>query len=206
MDWASLGLAAATASTSGINLYATVLTLGLLQRANWLQLPGEWGLLGETWILALAAALFVIEFFADKIPYIDSIWDGLHTFIRVPAGGLLMASAFTDLDPGMRLAAGLVGGSLALTTHSAKATARLAANASPEPFSNIIFSVVEDVVAVSLLGLAATYPWLAALALGIVLAICIVIIVTLFKFTRKVFRKFSDISRQAPIPGGSHKL
>lgn len=206
MDWASLGLAAVTASTSGINLYATVLTLGLLQRFNWLRLPGEWGLLGETWILALAAVLFVIEFFADKIPYIDSIWDGIHTFIRIPAGGLLMASAFADLDAGTRLAAGLVGGSLALTTHSAKATTRLAANVSPEPFSNIILSVVEDVVAVSLLGLSATHPWLAALALGIVLAICVVIIVTLFKFTKRLFSKFSGVLRQAPVPGGGHKL
>ncbi len=123
MDWTSLSLAAGAASTSGINLYATVLTLGLLDRFHWLELPVEWRLLGETWVLILAGVLFVVEFIADKIPWVDSIWDAVHTFIRVPAGAVLMASAFANVDPGTRLAAALLGGSLALTTHSAKATA-----------------------------------------------------------------------------------
>ena len=133
MDWALTGLAAGAATTSGIKLYATILTLGLLQRFRRLELPTEWRIFGATWVLALAAAFCVVEFIADKIPVVDSVWDGIHTFIRVPAGAVLMASAFTDVSPTTRLLAGLLGGGLALTTHSAKATARLAANTSPEP-------------------------------------------------------------------------
>lgn len=189
MDWALTGLAAGAATTSGIKLYATILTLGLLQRFHWLELPTEWRIFGATWVLALAAAFCVVEFIADKIPVVDSVWDGIHTFIRVPAGAVLMASAFTDVSPTTRLLAGLLGGGLALTTHSAKATARLAANTSPEPFSNGILSLLEDALTVFLLGLAATHPWLAALLLVIVLLTCVVVLYTCFKFTRLLFNK-----------------
>jgi uncharacterized membrane protein len=168
-----------------------VLTLGLMQRYGWLQLPGPWSPLSHTWVLALAAVLFVIEFIADKVPYLDSAWDAVHTFIRIPAGAILMAAAVADVDPSLRLAAGLIGGSLALTTHSAKATARLAANTSPEPFSNVLLSTLEDIAAVFLLGLAATHPILAGLALVIVLGICAVLIYTCFKFTRSFFVRLS---------------
>ncbi len=184
MDWSSWWLAVGAASTSGINLYATVLTLGLLQRFQWLQLPEEWKLLGESWVLGLAGVLFLVEFVADKTPWVDSVWDTIHTFIRVPAGAVFMASAFVNMDSAARLAAGLLGGSLALTTHGAKATTRLAVNSSPEPFSNIVLSLIEDVVTVFLLGLAATHPWLAALLLTLLLLVCLLIIRTLFKFTR----------------------
>jgi len=126
MDWATAWLATGAATTSGIKLYATILTLGLLQRFHWVELPAEW----RTWVLALVGALCVVEFIADKIPVVDSIWDGIHTFIRIPAGAVLMASAFAEVGSAARLLAGLLGGGLALTTHSAKATARLAANTS----------------------------------------------------------------------------
>ncbi|MGH9428828.1 MAG: DUF4126 domain-containing protein [Terriglobia bacterium] len=189
MDWSSLGLAAVASSTSGLNLYATVLTLGLMHRYGWLELPGEWSPLGLPWVLALAAVLFVSEFIADKVPYLDNAWDAIHTFIRIPAGAILMAAVVADVDPSLRLAAGLVGGSLALTTHTAKATARLAANTSPEPFSNIFLSAVEDMVTVFLLGLAASHPVVAGLALAIVLFVCAATIYTCLKFTRKFFAK-----------------
>jgi len=191
MDWSSLGLAAVASSTSGLNLYATVLTLGLMQRYGWLQLPGKWNPLSHTWVLALAAALFVVEFIADKVPYLDSAWDAIHTFIRIPAGAILMAAAVADVDPSLRLVAGLIGGSLALTTHSTKATARLAANTSPEPFSNVLLSTLEDIATVSLLGLAASHPILAGLALVLVLGICAALLYTCFKFTRMFFGKLS---------------
>jgi uncharacterized membrane protein len=189
MDWSSLGLAAVASSTSGLNLYATVLTLGLMQRFGWLQLPAQWSPLSYTWVLALATVLFVIEFIADKVPYLDSAWDAIHTFIRIPAGAVLMAAAVADVDPSLRLTAGLIGGSLALTTHSAKATARLAANASPEPFSNVMLSTLEDVATVFLLGTAASYPILAGIVLIIVLGICVVLLYTCFRFTRRFFAK-----------------
>jgi uncharacterized membrane protein len=137
MDWSSLGLAAVASSTSGLNLYATVLTLGLLQRFGWLQLPAQWSPLSHTWVLAVAAVLFVVEFIADKVPYLDSAWDAVHTFIRIPAGAVLMAAAVADVDPSLRVAAGLIGGSLALTTHSAKATARWRQMPRPNHFQTL---------------------------------------------------------------------
>lgn len=191
MDWSTLGLAAIASSTSGLNLYATVLTLGLMQRFGWVQLPGEWSPLSQTWVMVLAAVLFVIEFIADKVPYLDSAWDGIHTFIRIPAGAILMAAAVADVDPSLRLVAGLIGGSLALTTHSAKATARLAANTSPEPFSNILLSTLEDIATVFLLGIAANHPVAAGIALIIVLGVCATLIFVCFKFTRMFFAKMS---------------
>jgi len=191
MDWSSLGLAAVASSTSGLNLYATVLTLGLMQRYGWLQLPGEWSPLGNTWVLAFAAGLLVLEFIADKIPFLDSAWDAMHTLIRIPAGAVLMASAVTEVAPPVYLAAGLIGGSLALTTHSAKATARLAANTSPEPFSNVLLSTLEDIATVLLLGIASSHPILAGLILAVVLGVCVVLIYTFFRFTRKFFAKLS---------------
>jgi uncharacterized protein DUF4126 len=198
MDWAAAWLAAGAATTSGIKLYATILTLGLLQRFHRVELPAEWKIFGATWVLALSGTLCVIEFVADKIPVVDSVWDGIHTFIRVPAGAVLMASAFTDVGPVSRVLAGLLGGGLALTTHSAKASARLAANTSPEPFSNGILSLLEDALTVFLLGLAATHPWLAALFVAVVLLICAVVIYTCFKFTRLLFNKLSRWFGGAP--------
>jgi uncharacterized membrane protein len=198
MDWSSLGLAAVASSTSGLNLYATVLTLGLMQRFGWLRLPGEWSPLANTWVLALAAILFVVEFIADKIPYLDSAWDAIHTFIRVPAGAILMVAAVADVDPALRFAAGVIGGSLALTTHSAKATARLAANTSPEPFSNVLLSTVEDMATVFLLGLAASHPVLAGLVLVLLLGICVALVYTCFRFTRVFFAKLGRLLSSPP--------
>lgn len=203
MDWSSLGLAAVASSTSGLSLYATVLTLGLMQRFGWLQLPGHWSPLSHTWVLALAAILFVIEFFADKVPYLDSAWDAIHTFIRIPAGATLMAAAVTNVDPAVRLAAGLIGGSLALTTHSAKATARLAANTSPEPFSNVLLSTLEDMATVFLLGIAANHPLLAGVALVIMLVICVALIYTSFKFTRMFIAKLGRWFNNSPTESTS---
>jgi uncharacterized membrane protein len=191
MDWTSAWLATGAAATSGIKLYVTILTLGLLQRFQWVKLPKEWSVLGESWVLILAGAFCIVEFAADKIPVIDSFWDAIHTFIRVPAGAVFMASAFADVSPTARLLAGLIGGSLALTTHGAKATARLAVNTSPEPFSNIILSLLEDVLTVFLLGLAATHPGLAALLVAIVVLTSIVVIYTCFRFTRLLLNKLA---------------
>src|SRR5579864_4446929 len=132
---------------SGINLYAAVLTMGLLQRFNLVHLPGDLSSLSQTWVIALAGALYLIEFIADKIPAVDSAWDAIHTFIRIPAGAVLAASAFAHFDPGVRLAAMLVGGGVALSSHGMKAATRVAVNASPEPFSNIVLSLIEDAIA-----------------------------------------------------------
>src|SRR5438477_7205934 len=130
MDWLiTLTTALGAAWLSGINLYATVATLGLLQRLGLARLPGDLAVLSHDWIIGLAAALYVIEFVADKIPVVDSAWDAIHTFIRVPAGAILAASAFADFDPPVRVAALLLGRGLALGSHGGTAAARVPATA-----------------------------------------------------------------------------
>jgi hypothetical protein len=158
-DWVTtLGVAMGSAWLSGINLYAAVGTLGLLQHFGFAHLPGDLGLLGSWWIISLACALYVIEFVADKIPAVDSMWDAIHTFIRVPAGAVMAAAAFAHFDPGIRLAALLLGGGIALGSHGTKTATRVGANLSPEPFSNIALSVFEDLVVVGSSFLMAFHP------------------------------------------------
>jgi hypothetical protein len=163
---ATLGLGLGSAWLSGINLYATVATLGLLARFQLVRLPGDLDSLTEWWVIAIAGFLYLIEFVADKIPVVDSVWDAIHTFIRVPAGAVLAASAFAHFSPGVRIAALLAGGTLALGSHATKASVRLTANASPEPFSNIVLSTLEDIFTIGLTALAAFHP---VVILGIVI-------------------------------------
>jgi len=144
-EWiTTLGTAMGSAWLSGINLYATVVTLGLLERFQLVKLPGSLNMLGEWWMIALAGTFYLIEFVADKIPAVDSAWDAIHTFIRVPAGAILAASAFAEFDPAVKLIAMIAGGGIALSSHGTKAATRLAANTSPEPFSNMALSLSED--------------------------------------------------------------
>src|SRR5262245_57491799 len=158
-DWiTTLGTAAGSAWLSGINLYATVLTLGLLEKFHLVKLPGELGILGNWWVIGLAAAMYVIEFIADKVPAVDTVWDAIHTFIRVPAGAILAATAFADFDPAVKMAAMILGGGVALSSYGAKAGARLAANTSPEPVSNVALSLTEDIVAFGSTILMAFFP------------------------------------------------
>ena len=141
-----LGLALGTAWTSGINLYATVAVLGLLQRYEFVKgLPGGLDALDNWWVIGFALFLYAVEFVADKVPYVDTVWDAVHTFIRVPAGALLALAATTDLDPALQVVALLAGGGLALSTHGTKASLRATANLSPEPFTNWALSLAEDV-------------------------------------------------------------
>ncbi|MCM3869073.1 MAG: DUF4126 domain-containing protein, partial [Pyrinomonadaceae bacterium] len=143
----TLAVAMGAGWVSGINLYAAVATLGLLGRFANLGLPGELDVLTSWWIIGIASGLYLIEFFADKIPYLDSTWDVVHTFIRIPAGAVLAATAFGDFDRSVQVVALLLGGGLALSAHGTKATARAAINLSPEPVSNIVVSLAEDVIA-----------------------------------------------------------
>jgi len=154
----TLALAMGSSWVSGIRLYAAVATLGLLGRFAHLRLPGDLAVLTNWWVIGVALCLFVIEFFADKIPYLDSTWDVIHTFIRIPAGAVLAAAAFGDFDRKVQVVALLMGGGLALSAHGTKATARAAINLSPEPFSNIVVSLVEDAVAIISIVLAYLLP------------------------------------------------
>jgi hypothetical protein len=140
----TLGLAMGLAWTSGLNLYATVAALGLASRMGLVQLPPDLLVLADPLVIAVACLMYVVEFFADKVPYIDNGWDLLHTFIRVPAGALLAARALGEMNPALELAAMLAGGTVALAAHGTKAAARVAINASPEPISNWFASIGED--------------------------------------------------------------
>src|SRR5688500_1344044 len=143
MEWFStLTLALGSAWTSGINLYATVTVLGLLQKFGLSNLPGGLDALDNWWIIGVAAFLYAIEFVADKVPYIDSVWDVVHTFIRVPAGAIVAYAATNDLDPNVYIPAALLGGGFALASHGTKAAARVGANLSPEPVSNWLLSLI----------------------------------------------------------------
>lgn len=167
MEWFStLTLALGSAWTSGINLYATVTVLGLIQRFTEIKLPGGLEILDNWWIIGIAAGLYAIEFVADKIPYVDSVWDVVHTFIRVPAGALLAyAATTTEVDSGVVVIATLLGGGLALSSHGTKAAVRGVANMSPEPLSNWTLSVFEDIVAISGILLAVIAPAVIAVLL-----------------------------------------
>ena len=173
MDLSTLGVAMGSAWLSGINLYATVLTLGILQRFGFAHLPGDLAFVSHSWVLIIAAVLFVIQFIADKIPAVDSMWDMVHTFIRIPAGAILAATAFAHFDPGVRLLALLLGGGVALSSHSARTATRLAANTSPEPFSNIILSLLGDGISVIGTLLVTAHPavLLSFVAVAVVLSI-----------------------------------
>jgi hypothetical protein len=179
--FATLGLGMGSAWLSGINLYATVLTLGLLQRFHLVQLPGDLDFVSRGWVIAAAGVLYFVEFLADKIPIVDSVWDAIHTFIRVPAGAVLAASAFAHFDPAVRAAALLAGGTLALGSHGTKASIRMAANTSPEPFSNFLLSTVEDIFTIGLAALAAFHP-------VVILAIVLVFVLLLVWLAPKVLR------------------
>jgi len=167
-------LLAAIGFAAGLNLYATVTALGLLARFGHLPLPPGLQLL-ESWpIIAASAVLFAIEFFADKIPGFDLIWNALHTFIRIPVAGLLAYRATAQLSPEHQLLAALLGAAVALVAHGGKTAARAAVTPSPEPLSNIALSVGEDVLAIGLTWLATRHPYIAG---TLVLSLVIVIVV-----------------------------
>lgn len=182
MEWFStLSLALGSAWTSGINLYATVTVLGLLQKFGATKLPGGLDALDNWWIIGIAGGLYLVEFFADKIPYVDTVWDVVHTFIRVPAGALVAYAATNQMDSSITIPATLVGGGLALSSHGAKAAARIAANFSPEPVSNWILSLIED--AIAFIG-----TLLAVFAPLIIAGVLVVFVVMFLWFFPKVFR------------------
>jgi hypothetical protein len=173
---------------SGVNLYATVLVLGLSQRFGWVEgLPQPFEILANPIVLTVAGILYLLEFFADKIPFLDTLWDGLHTFIRPAGAAFLAVSAAADYGPAGQLLAMFLGGALGLGAHSAKAGTRLLVNTSPEPASNSLVSVAEDFGVVGLLVLIYTYPWV---ALGVVLGLIVLmaaVMPMLFRVLRFLF-------------------
>lgn len=185
MEWFStLSLALGSAWTAGINLYATVAVLGLLQKFGATHPPGGLDALDNWWIIGVAGGLYVVEFFADKIPYVDSVWDVVHTFIRVPAGAVVAYAATNQLDQSVYITATLLGGGLALSSHGTKAALRVGANLSPEPVSNWALSLVEDFIAFAGVFLAVFAPMLIAAVLAL-------FVLLFLWFFPKVFRAIS---------------
>lgn len=152
----------ATSFAAGLNVYATVLTLGVLARAHWVVLPPGLEVLGDWWVIGASGGLFALEFVADKIPGFDLIWNALHTFIRIPVAALLAWEASAQLPPQLKLLAALAGAAIAFAAHGSKTAVRTAVTASPEPFSNIALSTSEDAVAVGITWLTTRHPWVAA--------------------------------------------
>jgi hypothetical protein len=170
---------------SGINLYATILVLGLGQRFGWLQgLPEELAILANPIVLGVAGLLYAVEFFADKIPYLDTLWDGLHTFIRPAGAAYLALQSAADYGPEAKLLAMFVGAALGLGSHATKAGARLLVNTSPEPVSNSLVSVAEDFGVVALLALMYSYPWVALGVVLVLIALMTVVTPLLFRLIR----------------------
>ena len=181
-------LLAAIGFAAGLNLYATVAALGLLARFRHLPLPPGLHLLQGWPVIAACIVLFVIEFFADKIPAFDLLWNALHTFIRVPVAGLLAYQATSQLSPEHQLLATLLGAAVALAAHGGKMAARAAVTPSPEPFSNIALSLGEDVLAIALTWLATRHPYAAGTLAAIFVAVIVLLMHWVIRAMRALFR------------------
>lgn len=183
---ASLGYALSFAVGAGINLYATILVLGLAARLDWVELPASLDPLGTSWVIGGAAALYALEFLADKIPWVDSLWDAIHTLVRPVGAAVVAVAALGPSSPGMEVAAGLLGAAIGASTHAAKAGTRLAVNASPEPATNIGLSLLEDGFVVGLVVLLLTHP---LLGLALALIALLVVIAALSILLRMLSRR-----------------
>jgi hypothetical protein len=185
----TLGLALGAGFSSGLNLYATIATLGLLQRFGVIHLPASLQVLGHPWVLGMAVALYAIEFLADKIPYVDTVWDAIHTLIRPPAAALLAYSAAVAAPPEWRWGAALLAGGVALTSHGTKASARAAANMSPEPITNWSLSFGEDVLAVWLTWMATAHPRATIVVVMLLITLAGFLLFHLFRFLRRALQR-----------------
>ena len=188
----TIALTMGVAWASGINLYAAILILGLLGNTGNMVLPPDLQILANPVVIAASGFMFVVEFVIDKIPGVDTGWDALHTFIRIPAGALLAAGAVGDVNPAIVLAAAIVGGGMAAGTHATKSGTRVTINASPEPVSNWVASLVEDFIVIAGLWTALHYPWLFIVLL---IAFIVLMIWLLPKLWRSIKKGFAFLGR-----------
>ena len=195
-----LALAAALGWASGFRLYAAVFLTGMAGWLGWVPLPEGLQVLQHPGVLFASGFMLFAEFFADKIPYVDSMWDAVHTFIRIPAGAALAAGALGTSGEAWTGVAAILGGSLAATSHATKMTTRAAVNTSPEPFSNFLVSLAEDGLVVVLLWLAAEHPVAFAVFLAVSLVLAVVLMVVLVKFLRIVVRGLREFFKGRPMP------
>jgi hypothetical protein len=187
-----IALSMGVAWASGINLYAAILVLGLLGLSGNMPLPETLQVLQNPIVIGVAGFMYCVEFFADKIQGVDSAWDTLHTFIRIPAGAVLAATAVGDVDPAIAISAALVGGGLTAGTHLTKASTRLLVNTSPEPFSNIGASLAEDTVVVGGLLMALYYPSLFLVFLVVFVALMVWLLPILWRALKGIFDSLKE--------------
>lgn len=205
---ATIALTLGVGWASGINLYAAILTLGLLHNLGYATLPPELAVVAEPLILAAAGFMYCVEFFADKAPGVDTGWDTLHTFIRLPAGAVLAAAAVGDVAVPAQIAAGLVGGTMAATSHALKTGGRAVINVSPEPFTNWTASLLEDVAVIGGMWVALQYPWAFLLLLALFVALTIWLLPKIWRALRGLFEAVGrwigrGRYRPPPPPSGS---
>ena len=184
-----VAMVVAISFAAGLNLYATVATLGLLAHAGLVPLPDQLHLLASWWVIGSSAALFAVEFFADKVPAFDLVWNALHTFIRVPVAALIAWRATATLSPQEQLLATLLGGLIALAAHGGKTAARAAVTPSPEPVSNIGLSLGEDAAAISLTWLATRHPYVAGAIAAALFVLVVLVIRWVWNALRSLFRR-----------------
>lgn len=196
----TLALTMGLAWASGINLYATLLTLGFLANSGNIDLPPDLQVVANPLVMGAAGIMYFIEFFVDKTPGVDTGWDTLHTFIRIPAGAMLAAGAVGDLNPAVEIAAALLGGSLAAGTHATKAGTRVLINTSPEPFSNWIASVGEDVAVVGGVWASINHPAVFLLGLALFVVLMILLLPKIWVGINKVFRSIIGLFRKEDPP------
>lgn len=187
---ATLGRTMGFSLAAGVNLYATVAILGLASRYGWVQLPDQFKAFDNSWLIGAASVLYVVEFVADKVPWVDSIWDSVHTLIRPVGGALIAVASMGDQSPAVTGAIALLGGVVSASSHATKAGTRLAANTSPEPFSNWFLSLAGDAFVIGLSFIALQFP---LIALGVSVAIVILIVWT----ARSIWKW---LRRREPIP------
>ena len=188
----TLGRTMGFALTSGVNLYATIAMLGLAARYHWVALPPQYDVFASDWVIGIAAVLYVVEFVADKIPWVDSLWDSVHTVIRPVGGALVAVATLGQQTPTLEALVALLGGTIAAGSHLTKASTRVAANASPEPFSNWFLSLIEDLFVVGLGFVALKYPVAA-------LVITVLILVTIAMMIRWIVGKLRGWRRRAAV-------
>lgn len=188
-----MALAAGLGWASGLRLYALIFTLGALDRFAGVTLPGDLSVLSNVWVLGISGLLLLTEFFADKIPWLDSVWDSIHTFIRIPAGAALAGMVMGDQGSAMQIATALLGGTLAAGTHFAKAGTRAAINTSPEPFTNVAASTAEDAMFAGGMWAMLNYPLLFLGGLAVFVILAVVLIWLMWRFVWRLFQRVKTV-------------
>lgn len=193
----SIGVLFGSSWASGVNLYLTVAGLGIANRFHWIDLPGNMDAISHPLVILVAVLIYAIEFVADKIPFVDSLWDSVHTFIRPVGGAALAYMATANVGPAVQLPVALLSGAIAMDSHLTKATTRVAINTSPEPFTNSIASVTEDGLVLGVLWLIINHPIITTIVVILFILFSIWFLKKMFRFLRKVFRFFFPSENRA---------